>query len=65
MRVSQALLNLSLLGAASATWRHIGRPNLFGSSFGVPPQSATYDYLIVGGGTAGLVVANDSQKIRI
>ena len=30
---------------------------LLGSSFGVPGDNATYDYVIVGGGTAGLAVA--------
>ncbi|KAI0600487.1 glucose-methanol-choline oxidoreductase [Biscogniauxia sp. FL1348] len=30
---------------------------LLGSSFGLPGDNATYDYVIVGGGTAGLTVA--------
>lgn len=30
---------------------------LIGSSFGIPGTNATYDYVIVGGGTAGLTVA--------
>ena len=30
---------------------------LIGSHFGVPDTPITYDYVIVGGGTAGLVVA--------
>jgi choline dehydrogenase len=34
-----------------------GQP-LLGSSFGIPGQNSTYDYLIVGGGTAGLALAN-------
>ncbi|KAI1299043.1 putative glucose-methanol-choline oxidoreductase [Xylaria venustula] len=29
----------------------------FGSSFGIPGDNATYDYVIVGGGTAGLTLA--------
>ncbi|KAJ4297924.1 hypothetical protein N0V90_005823 [Kalmusia sp. IMI 367209] len=31
---------------------------LIGESFGVPGVNTTYDYVIVGGGTAGLVLAN-------
>jgi choline dehydrogenase len=34
-----------------------GQP-LLGSSFGVPGLNATFDYVIVGGGTAGLTLAN-------
>ena len=30
---------------------------LFGSSFGIPRDNVTYDYVIVGGGQAGLTVA--------
>lgn len=30
---------------------------LFGSHFGIPGISATYDYVILGGGTAGLTLA--------
>ena len=30
---------------------------LFGSSFGIPGDNVTYDYVIVGGGNAGLTVA--------
>ena len=29
----------------------------FGSSFGVPGDNVTYDYLVVGGGNAGLTIA--------
>jgi choline dehydrogenase len=29
-----------------------------GSSFGVPGTNATYDYVVVGGGTAGLTIAS-------
>jgi choline dehydrogenase len=31
--------------------------HLTGSSFGVPGRNATYDYVVIGGGTAGLTVA--------
>lgn len=30
---------------------------VFGSSFGVPNRNATYDYVVVGGGTTGLAIA--------
>lgn len=54
---------LSLSGVVLAA---AARPDLFedgqrgrilGSSFGVPGINATFDYVIVGGGTAGLTVA--------
>ncbi|KAI1874081.1 uncharacterized protein JN550_002660 [Neoarthrinium moseri] len=48
-------LTLCLI-AASATGVIGIRP--FGSSFGVPGNDATYDYVVVGGGNAGLTVAS-------
>ncbi|KAI0867910.1 putative glucose-methanol-choline oxidoreductase [Hypoxylon argillaceum] len=43
-----------LAGSTSA----LGDPfRLLGSSFAIPGDNATYDYIIVGGGTAGLTVA--------
>lgn len=30
---------------------------IWGNNFGIPGQNATYDYIIVGGGTAGLALA--------
>ncbi|KAF2639265.1 putative glucose-methanol-choline oxidoreductase [Massarina eburnea CBS 473.64] len=41
----------------SPTESIIGQP-LLGNSFGIPGRNSTYDFLIVGGGTAGLVLAN-------
>lgn len=52
MRVlSQAVL-LSLRGIAAAQDR------LFSSAFGYPGRNASYDYVVVGGGTAGLTLAS-------
>lgn len=41
-----ALLGRTALGAA-----------LYSNSFGVPGTNASYDYVVVGGGTAGLTIA--------
>ena len=42
---------------AVPTASHIYARRLLGSSFGVPGINATYDYIIVGGGTGGLALA--------
>ena len=34
-----------------------GITKLFGNSFGLPGENATYDYVVVGGGTAGNAIA--------
>ena len=31
---------------------------IWGNNFGIPGQNASYDYVVVGGGTAGLTVAS-------
>lgn len=43
-----------LLTCVEAYYR--GGP-IWGNNFGIPGQNATYDYVIVGGGTAGLALA--------
>ncbi|KAK0725995.1 hypothetical protein B0H67DRAFT_481170 [Lasiosphaeris hirsuta] len=48
-------LAVGALGAAAVEGA-VGR--LLGSSFGVPGSNATFDYVVIGGGTAGLVVAS-------
>ncbi|KAE8149972.1 hypothetical protein BDV25DRAFT_155319 [Aspergillus avenaceus] len=65
MRILQLLSHLSIVATASAQrGSHInlfdyGQPgSLLGTSFGVPGDNATFDYVIVGGGTAGLTIAN-------
>ncbi|GKT61683.1 GMC oxidoreductase [Colletotrichum tofieldiae] len=49
--LSQALI-LTLTGLAAANDR------LFSSAFGYPGRNASYDYIVVGGGTAGLTLAS-------
>ena len=62
------LLYLSLLSSFSCIILTAGELNLLtfatgglgqvlGSTFGLPGSNATFDYVVVGGGTAGLVVA--------
>lgn len=53
--VKHALVQLLLSLVAVAEPVHAQR--LSGSFFGVPGTSATYDYVVVGGGTAGLALA--------
>lgn len=48
------LFSLGALAAPAATLPQ----HLFGSSFGVPGGDATFDYVIVGGGNAGLTLAS-------
>ncbi|KAK3342062.1 GMC oxidoreductase [Lasiosphaeria hispida] len=48
-------LAVATLGAAAVEGA-VGR--LFSSSFGIPGSDATFDYVVIGGGTAGLVVAS-------
>lgn len=46
------------LTATEAQWfpQYLGN-HLTGTTFGVPGRNATYDYVVIGGGTAGSVVA--------
>lgn len=46
----------AVLAAGVAHSKSNNRP--FGSSFGTPGVPATYDYVVVGGGTAGLTLAS-------
>lgn len=50
----QCVCLLSLLADVEAYYR--GGP-IWGNNFGIPGQNATYDYVVVGGGTAGLALA--------
>ena len=47
----------SLLVSQSRAYPHNFPRQLLGSSFGVPEQNRTFDYVIVGGGNAGLTLA--------
>nr|POE53519.1 dehydrogenase pate [Quercus suber] len=53
-----SLLSLTVSLGHAFTWQQsFGLPPV-SNYFGLPGQNATYDYVIVGGGTAGLVVAS-------
>lgn len=51
----QLAAGLLLPLTASASWQDIFST---GNSFGVPGVNTTYDYIVVGGGTAGNAIAN-------
>ncbi|KAL8711185.1 MAG: hypothetical protein Q9220_004330 [cf. Caloplaca sp. 1 TL-2023] len=51
------VLSITTSEALGVTKQH-GRTRLLGSSFGVPTLNATFDYIVVGGGTAGLTTAS-------
>lgn len=58
-RITVLLLGLEQLASSSpnpARKSILTRNRLLGSSFGAP-GNATYDYVVVGGGTAGLTIA--------
>ena len=54
-----ALLALVSLTVASpfGVFQQGTTTKLLGTSFGVPGQNESYDYVVVGGGTAGLAIA--------
>lgn len=59
MRQDLSLLLTLALGCESSIISQLSGPGrLTGSSFGIPGRNATYDYVIVGGGLAGSVVAS-------
>jgi ribulose 1,5-bisphosphate synthetase/thiazole synthase len=49
MRASHIILSLTIKTALAS--------RLYSNSFGVPGVNATYDYVVIGGGTAGLTIA--------
>lgn len=48
---------LYLANSSPNFWDDLSATQLIGSHFGVPDVPASYDYVVVGGGTAGLVMA--------
>ncbi|KAI9703491.1 MAG: hypothetical protein M1820_005795 [Bogoriella megaspora] len=55
-----SLLMLTCLGLAALTSANLKPPGnpLYGSNFGIPGQNLSFDYVVVGGGTAGLTIAS-------
>ena len=50
-------LTLAITSANSLLNEHFVAEELIGSHFGIPGLDGTYDYVILGGGTAGLALA--------
>ena len=62
------ILLLVTQGLSLLTQESISAKGLLGSHVGVPGQSALYDYIVIGGGTAGLTLARrlaSNSSIRI
>ena len=57
LRIMSALAACATSVQAAPTVSPIQARSLLGSSFGVPGNNATFAYVIVGGGTAGLTLA--------
>ncbi|KAI1805627.1 putative GMC oxidoreductase [Daldinia bambusicola] len=56
-RTACAVVALATIAQGKPLDNHIQARRLLGSSFGMPGDDATYDYVVVGGGNAGLAVA--------
>ena len=48
---------LSLLSSTSTVTAYYRGGPIYGNNFGIPGRNQSYDYVIVGGGTAGLALA--------
>lgn len=57
LKYSSLWLLVSTVSAIPNLFDDGDRGRLLGTSFGYPGSNATFDYVIVGGGTAGLTVA--------
>ena len=57
LRTVSVLTVIAALAQAIPTNSPIQARRLLGTSFGIPGDNATYEYIIVGGGTAGLTLA--------
>ena len=55
--ILSVLFSLSIVLASPDLFEDGRQGRILGSSFGVPGINATFDYVIVGGGTAGLTIA--------
>lgn len=57
LQLASVLSTLTTSIRSAPAFSHIHARRLLGSSFGVPGNNASYEYIIVGGGTAGLTIA--------
>jgi hypothetical protein len=57
MKISAWLLSGFAVSAAAQWFESLEAQGLLGSHFGIPGVGAQYDYVILGGGTAGLTLA--------
>lgn len=57
LKVVSAIAACAALVQAAPHFSPIRARRLLGTSFGVPGNNATYEYIVIGGGTAGLTLA--------
>ena len=57
IKIAAVVATLATFAQAAPTSSHIQARRVLGTSFGIPGDEATYDYIVVGGGTAGLTLA--------
>ena len=57
LKIVSAVAAYVALAQAAPHFSVVCARSLLGTSFGVPGRNATYEYIVVGGGTAGLTLA--------
>ncbi|KAH8195274.1 hypothetical protein TruAng_010569 [Truncatella angustata] len=57
MKLSLSLLTIASAVTSTPVGRNLQAQKLLGSSFGVPGNNRTFDYIVVGGGIGGLTIA--------
>lgn len=70
LKIASLLCSASISAAVSTFEESISAQGLLGSHFGIPGRPAIYDFVVIGGGTAGLTIArrlvqNSSTSVAV